>query len=384
MNPNSERNLLRTGIVVAAALAALALGILGITSRQGLFERKAEYYSIFPDAAGLKVGAGVWLQGVEAGYVSSIEFDVDAEVTRVRVGYRVNERLVPRIGSNTRATIRNQGLLGDKFVSLVVPPDASPAKVNILPGGEIPIDPSINLEALGRGAQDVMMNLVQVSENLNNLVRDLNQGDGVVSRLLKDPKVGKDTVDHLASISHNLDSVTTALARGDGLAGRLLSDRAYGDQTSRDLSESLRRISQILADVQAGRGGMGQLVAQGASGEVAVKDLAKAAEGLAAVSAALQKPGTLGNRLLVDDVYGQELASNLLSISGSLASILKKVDHGEGTLGALINDRGVYDSLAASAEGMQKSGLVRWYLQKKAEDAARAAQKSETQKKVPE
>jgi len=377
MNPNVERNLLRTGVLAAAALVALALGILGITSRQGLFERKAEYYSIFPDAAGLKVGAGVWFQGVEAGYVSAIDFDTNAEVARVRVAYRVNERLVPRIGSSTRATIRNQGLLGDKFISLGIPPGAKPAQVNILPGGEIPIDPTFNLEALGRGAQDVMVNLVQVSENLNRLVRDLNQGEGVVSRLLKDPKVGQETVDNLASISRNLDRVTASLARGDGFAGRLLSDRTYGDQTAKDLAESLRRTSQILSDIQAGRGGVGQMVSPGASGEAAVRDLAEAAKGLAAVATALQKPGTLGNRLLMDDVYGKELASNMLSISASLASILQKVDRGEGTLGALVNDRAVYDSLSATAEGMQKSGLVRWYLQKKAEDAARAAKKAD-------
>jgi hypothetical protein len=104
---------------------------------------------------------------------------------------------------------------------------------------------------------------------------------------------------------------------------------------------------------------------------------------LARAADAMETRGTLSNKFFMDEQYGEHMAANLLSISDSLASILKKVDRGDGTLGALINDRSVYDSLAAVSEGMRKSALVGWYLQRKAEKAAREAQLKEKQGQKP-
>lgn len=380
MSHEEGRNLTRVGGVVALALVALAAGVVGITSRQGLFERKAEYFSVFPDAAGLKEGAGVWLQGVEVGYVDHLEFEESTEVPRVVVHYRIRATLVPRIRSNTRAGINTLGLLGDKYISLSTPPGKGPGDVNLLPGAQIPADAAIDLAALGRGAEDVMQNTVALSRNLNTLMEKVNSGGSVVSRLLNDPQMGQETGDHIASISRSLDAITATTARGEGLAGKLLVDRAYGDATARDLAESLKRTNAILTDLQEGRGAAGALLSTDGTGEKLVRDLGKAAAGLALAAESLKKPGTLGNRLFVDEVYGEQLAQNLLSISASLDSILKKVDRGEGTLGALVNDRSVYDSLSASVEGMQKSGVVKWYLEKKAEEAAKAAKAAEDKK----
>ena len=114
-----------------------------------------------------------------------------------------------------------------------------------------------------------------------------------------------------------------------------------------------------------------------------MSNLAKTSDVLARAADAMETRGTLSNKFFMDEQYGEHMAANLLSISDSLASILKKVDRGDGTLGALINDRSVYDSLAAVSEGMRKSALVGWYLQRKAEKAAREAQLKEKQGQKP-
>ncbi len=379
MNENREGVLFRIGVVAALALLVAALAIVGITSRQKLFERKVDYYSLFPDAAGLKEGSGVWFQGVEVGYVSRLQFSSDQESPKVVVRYKISAGLVPRIRSDTRASIKSLGLLGDKYLALLTPQKENPAAVNILPDHEIPIDPAINLEALGRGAQDVIQGVQDLSDNLNKLLMNINEGNGVVARLLRDPQLGQETVNQISSIAKSLDTVSKAIAKGDSFAGKMLADRAYGERTAQDFAQSLSRLNELLADVQAGRGGAGALISKKGQGEAMVANLARASEGLAKVAASLQKPGTLGNKLLLDDQYGERVAQNLLSMSDSMASILKKIDNGQGTLGALVNDRSVYDTLSAVAEGIRKSTLVQWYLRKKAEDAAKSAKAQEKQ-----
>lgn len=375
MNQATDWRLVKIGLIFALVLLIAALAILGITSRQKLFERKVEYYSIFPSAAGLKEGSGVWYQGVEVGYVSSIAFSKDVNNPKVVVKYRVSSQLVPRIRSSTRASIKTLGLLGDKYLALITPPGTMSKAPNIVPGHEIPIDQTLNLEALGRGAQDVMDNIIQISRDLNELLNNINNGGGVISRLLKDPEMGQETVNRLSSISKSLDKISATIANGQGFAGKMLADPAYGNRAAQNLSESLEKINAILTTIQKGKGGAGAFVAENGQGEEIVKNLAVAAQGFAKVADGLQKKGTLANDLFVNEEYGKKLGANLLSISDSLASILKKVDNGQGTVGALINDKSVYNSLSAVADGIQRSSIVKWYLEKKAKDAARAAKR---------
>jgi phospholipid/cholesterol/gamma-HCH transport system substrate-binding protein len=376
MNQTPEWRLVRIGLLVAGALCVAALVIVGITSRQKIFERKVKYYSLFPDAAGLKDGSGVWYQGVEVGFITQIAFTKDVDSQMVRVNYKVSANLVPRIRSGTRASVRTLGLLGDKYLALYTPADTANEPI-ILPGHEIPIDKTVNLAALGRGAQDLIENTIDLSKNINKLVGLFVKGEGAIPRLLNDPKLGRLTIEHLNNISQSLDRISTGVASGRGLAGKIISDRAYGDQVAGDLADSVRRTNEILASIQAGKGGAGAFVSENGKGEKIVENLARTSETLQRVAASIDRPGTLGNKLFLDDEYGEHLASNLLSISDSLASILKKIDSGQGTLGALINDRQVYDSLSAVADGINQSAIVKWYLKRKAKKAARHAKKVE-------
>lgn len=369
MHTNHEMRTVRIGLLAASALVVLALGVMGITSKQKLFERKVEYLSFFPDAGGLKEGSGVWFQGVEVGFISAIDFDENTDDPRIVVRYRVSAGLVPRINTATRASIRSLGLLGDKYLALSNPPGVG-HHPNLLPGNAIPSDTTLDLEQLGRGAQDVVQNTIDISKNLKELLASLNTGEGALPRLLKDPKLGREMMEHINAITSNLDRITTGLAEGRGLAGKVLADRRYGDQTAEDLAGALASANQILEGLRDGRGGAGAMLAPGGDGAKLVSNLAAASESLRKVADGMNQPGTLPNRLFNDPVYGDHLARNLLEISDSMNSILKKVDRGDGTMGAMVNDPGMYDSLAAIARGLKESKLVNWYIKKTMKKAA--------------
>jgi phospholipid/cholesterol/gamma-HCH transport system substrate-binding protein len=163
----------------------------------------------------------------------------------------------------------------------------------------------------------------------------------------------------------------------------MLADEAYGKQVSEDMAQAVRRTNEILQDIQDGRGAAGALFSKEGGGEKMVTDLAAASATLARIAAAVEKPGTVGNKIFLDEAYGKELAENLLSISRSLDSILKKVDRGEGSLGAVINDRQVYESMVVLVEGMKRSSLVNWYLRKTGENGVQDLQKRRAEGKKP-
>jgi len=384
MRPEEKGYLYKIGLLVLVGLVVLGLGIAGITSKQRLFERKVEYYTFFPDASGLKEGSSVWFQGVEVGYVSSIDFSEDSENTTVKVTYKVASKILPRITGDTRAVIKSLGLLGDKFISLERIPEEKGNPENLLPGQEIKSFHPVSLRQLGEGAQDIMATLNELNKNMNALVTQVQKGGGPFSRLLSDPKLGNEMVDHTRQILEDLDRITKRLSDGNGFAGGMMAPGGGNDQAAKDLRESIEKLNSILSGIEEGKGVLGLLVTELGEGKDARQSMVDFFAALAAFSKSLEDSESLLHKLTIDEEYGKEMAEHLIRINRSLDSILKKVDEGDGTVGGLVNDPSVYNSLSVTAEGIRKSGVVKWYLEKKAREAAEARKAAEETKKPEE
>jgi phospholipid/cholesterol/gamma-HCH transport system substrate-binding protein len=74
---------LKVGIFIICALIFLAGGIIIMGKQTNLFSPKGKLSVIMTDVAGLKVGAPVWLAGVEVGVVNKIRFERPRESNEV-------------------------------------------------------------------------------------------------------------------------------------------------------------------------------------------------------------------------------------------------------------------------------------------------------------
>ncbi len=113
---NSRRVDLAVGAFVAAGLAALfvlAMQVSNITAFQ-----RAEGYTIigyFQNVGGLRERAPVRLGGVQIGRVSAIDLDQNRFEARVEITIAEGYDDLP---SDTAASIRTSGLLGEQYISL--------------------------------------------------------------------------------------------------------------------------------------------------------------------------------------------------------------------------------------------------------------------------
>ena len=113
---NSRRVDLAVGAFVAAGLAALfvlAMQVSNITAFQ-----RAEGYTVvgyFQNVGGLRERAPVRLGGVQIGRVSDIELDQSRFEARVAMTIAQDYNDLP---SDTAASIRTSGLLGEQYISL--------------------------------------------------------------------------------------------------------------------------------------------------------------------------------------------------------------------------------------------------------------------------
>ncbi|HEX4252490.1 MAG TPA: MCE family protein [Pseudonocardia sp.] len=160
--------------LIAFALVALAvLWLLWSTLLNVVSGETKSYVADFTDVSGLHEGDNVRIAGVRVGRVDALKLvDTHAEVTlTVQANQPVFE--------NTRAVIRYQNLIGQRFVSLVPGPGAA----RPLPdGGRIPIghtEPSFDLSALLNGFQPLFTVLQPADVNkLSDSIVAVLQGSG--------------------------------------------------------------------------------------------------------------------------------------------------------------------------------------------------------------
>jgi phospholipid/cholesterol/gamma-HCH transport system substrate-binding protein len=80
------------------------------------------------------------------------------------------------------------------------------------------------------------------------------------------------------------------------------------------------------------------------------------------VSARLDTSNGIFAKLVDDSPYSAEVAENIRVTMANLAAITKKINEGKGTLGALVNERTLYDGAEDVFAGVNDSKFGRWML----------------------
>ncbi|MEZ4751658.1 MAG: MlaD family protein [Bdellovibrionota bacterium] len=75
---------------------------------------------------------------------------------------------------------------------------------------------------------------------------------------------------------------------------------------------------------------------------------------------------------------GNSLAKSL----AHLESILKKIDKGDGTVGALVNDPTLYEDTKSLIGGAQRSNILKYFINQFVDDGEKAAKEKEKEKKT--
>ena len=122
---------LRVGALVMAAMAVLvALIFLMSGSSGGPFAPKLVLRSYFENAAGVKAGAPVTLEGVTIGNVIHVRVVPSRNPTPVEVTMRVGRQFLNRLHTDSTASINQAGVLGDSYVDLSSVHATGPAPAN--------------------------------------------------------------------------------------------------------------------------------------------------------------------------------------------------------------------------------------------------------------
>src|SRR5215470_4852599 len=156
----------RVGVLVVMALLFLSVGVFLIGNKDFLFNSTYRLKAEFQNVAGLNNGAAVRVGGIHQGTVKEIVLPSQPD-GKVTVVMNVKSETRNIIKKDSRASIKTEGLLGDKYVDISFgSPKAEPVGDDGTIASEAQRDMSEQAQAL---ADDARAGIVAFRDNMEAL-----------------------------------------------------------------------------------------------------------------------------------------------------------------------------------------------------------------------
>jgi len=316
---------LRVGALVSSALAVLVgLIILMSGSTGGLFARKLTLRCYFENAAGVKDGAPVTLEGVTIGNVTHVHVIPARNPTPVEVTMQVGEEFIHDLHVDSTGSIAQAGVLGDSYVDITSAHASGPPPAN---NAELKTSGSPSIQDVIRTSQDSIEEVHTLTRKIEKLVDSLNTTHGTLGSLINDPKLAQ----KITTIATDLQTITGAIAGGKGSLGKLITDDTLYERAN----SAVDKLDKITTDLNDGKGSAGKFLKD----ETLYDNLNAAVKNTNDLVAQVNAgKGSLG-MLVKDPAFAKKLDDTV----SRLDSILQGVDEGKGTLGQLAQNRSLYD-----------------------------------------
>ncbi|MEN8263228.1 MAG: MlaD family protein [Nitrospirota bacterium] len=298
---------LKVGIFAIIVIMVLSYMTFKVGSLPLLWEKGYRLYAEFDDISGLDEKSRIKIAGVEAGIVDRIQL----EGGKARLTLLLNPDV--KVHGNAIAYLRMTGLLGDKYIAL----DTGTVDAPLLESGGMikRTMPAANIDMLANNLTHAAIYISDLMKNINNILGDPERN------------AIRESIFNLRTFSKNLREmseenrvpINTIIAQLEEFTGTLNS-RGPG----------------ILDNFEVMAKNVGE------KGPGLVDDLSKAAKELREIME--ENRGTLKTGM-----------KNFAAASESVSNISRKVEAGEGTVGKLVHDNRLYDSVTNVSDEIGKA-----------------------------
>jgi ABC-type transporter Mla subunit MlaD len=294
MTSKERASQVRVGIFMALGLLAIGLMVVYFgrfgESIHGYYRIRVEY----PNASGIYKGASVLLAGAKIGSVENNPV-ILPNMDGVYVTLRIFEEV--KIPSAAEFTIGSSGLLGDRFIQIVLGKDAKSS-------------PPIEAGAVVRGKGE--SGFGEITEQAGALLADIQEAVGNINKVaekLNTEVLKETTISNLSTTLSNLKETSATIAEAskkiDGVVKKAEGAIESGQKTFAAVDQTFVSANQTLTSAKS-----------------AAEELKKA---------------------IVD-----------------IRSLIQQAKQGRGALGTLLSDREMADNLKALVANLRRSGIL-WY-----------------------
>lgn len=224
-------NRIKLGIFVSIGIMLFMVGIYFIGDRNQLFSTTFTIKGVFKNVNGLKIGNNVQFSGINVGTISNIKIISD---TSVEIEMAIEENVRKFIKKNSTAIIGSEGLMGNKIMNIT--PGSNDEK-KIENNDLIKTASTIKMDDILFKVKITADNAAIISEQLAEILLKINNGNGTISRLLKDSTIAENlnkTIINLRRSTKGLDENMEAAKHNILLKGYFKEKEKEAGKKKRD------------------------------------------------------------------------------------------------------------------------------------------------------
>ncbi|MGW0176559.1 MCE family protein [Rhodococcus sp. NPDC003322] len=289
-----SRNATIVKFAVFAAVMALIFAGLVVVFSEARFASTTTYHGVFTNSSGMHSGAKVRIAGAEVGTVTGVDRGRD---NLAHVTFDVEDTY--SLPAATRATIRYENLVGDRYLELGEGPGSTEP---MAAGDTIPLsqtEPALDLDLLLGGFKPLLRGLDPDQVNsLSEALVQVFQGQG----------------DTLVPLLGSTGSLTSTLAERDQVIGEVIDNLnsvlATLDGKRDEFSGTLDRLQQLVSGLSADRDPIGDAIPRIADATSGLAELLQA--GRPDLQKTIEQTGILAGNL---DASSGTLEENLQALS---------------------------------------------------------------------
>lgn len=240
---------LKVGLTVFVGIALLGVFLFVVGMQQDAFVPTFPLRVFVQDIDGLTEGAMVTLGGLKIGEVRGMEFDGRGDTNGIIVTLELREEHHHAITTNSIASIKTIGVLGDKFIDISI---GNSGEIPLPPNAFLPVKGSVGMESVAHEVQSAVRRVSAVAADVDSTVVDMRKGKGVFGVLLQDPEVARDLRQTMRSVA----AASEAVSSRRGTVGKAIYDDVLYNELCR-VSHALAGISDSMAE---GKGSLGKLI----------------------------------------------------------------------------------------------------------------------------
>jgi phospholipid/cholesterol/gamma-HCH transport system substrate-binding protein len=258
-------------------------------------------------------------------------------------------------------------ITSDAKAAVVEPPLIGSTKVELTPGesGEIAEDEQV-LESFTKA--DLFEKVDEIEGKLNGVVAKIDsfvdtanhiataveERQGLVGRLIYDEALADDA----AGMISDLRAITREAKDGKGALGLAISDEEF----AQDIKSMAADVRKILNDIEGGQGSLGKLYKDATlveETEGLITDARSSLKKLDELNADTRRSLGKVEALLEKSTQTMEkvdgLVGNASDVTGELTKSLHKINEGEGTIAAFLNDDALYKETKSLLKELRES-----------------------------
>ena len=358
MRSTIVKNELMAGSFLAVAILIAVFAFAQKSRELGLLDTREVHFTV-PHGSGLQTGAPVLMKGIQVGEIADVQLTEDNQV-------KISCRIAPRFAAHIRQDAR---------AAVVEPPVLGSTKVEIDPGtsGELAEDDHElaqathesdlfqrvdEIEGKVNDALDKLDKVIDAADETISTVQRIagrvDSGDGLAGQLINDPELAEDARSFLTDVRE----IARSLRSGDGALAMAINDAEFAD----DLEQTASDLRALADEVNTGKGSLGRLLKD--------PELVEEATGLVKdVRGSLARLNELNEQAKVSMVEVEallentnktvqsidQLVSSADSVTAELADTLERINTGEGTLSAFLNDDSIYRETKSLLKELRES-----------------------------